>query len=781
MAQIGQQMSLTLCFNFLVDELVLDESQSIGKQSENDPTKNVKQWLDNSQNIFSAPFISSEAATQDGSSVEHLISEVQIHSNTKKVVTSEKIIHKYQPQDDWEKIESMPEMSENNKKNCNNNDEIISFETEACTFNNNEYTTNNPRRSSRKRELKNDESLSKTHDMSVSKCSSKNSSSEIEKQSLKNKQKWGNVKRMRQEFSKLNKKNRNKLNVSIEMCKKMPTGMVSKNDTENTGVNAAPEELEYVIEDNTPYVVETEKEVPSNIKPIQPDLSTNVKNNEGSNISNQIVIESNSAFEKESGLSNVVLVDKSNILNNDITQKKKNNPENLYDSNIKTTEKVIAKMPFIKKGALCVESIEKADIKTFNYNIDCTDSAKTDNIEITIKVGNTVTNILIKKQKSDVETKINIDQEIQASLGPYVLNHNESPINMHKENECRDINSEHLEKEQEVTNGAKKCESQGQGNDHTSSKSLSTKKNTASADTATVAANFEITESVEKELSSVMECVESTISNNQNECINNYQNLDSHQLAKEDDKDPNTQLLPPSNVKLNTSKHTVEKEYIDDLDIFDSGSVKETNIQLLKHTHHTPSEIFMPTIKSNKGRIQKQADKRNRDICEDTELPSKKQKTTQNVIHEKNDNVLDNSARKDFGTDSEIMNYDAIMGQVFANIDTDIHDSQKEINVTKSVENMQQYENNQNNDEIVVLSEDTQIQSSLLVGNTHRKQNERYSENIFTVVDKEDDTHDSLKTNVKVSVCFIYGNNIRPLLLYACAGFTSPRSVWLLS
>ncbi|CAH2265760.1 jg7948 [Pararge aegeria aegeria] len=197
--------------------------QSLFKINLNDITpsdeqQHVKEWLANSSNQFSAPVSSSQPFSEEPIKAIHQVtSDIQIHTSNLRVKEPEReIVQMNVVQDDWDKIEEMPDI-ENNKilKNAVGPMDIEPFD---FYMDDQKYNTHNPRRSSRNKEFKTSNTI--TNDVSSDKESEKSDNINSNKKSKNLGLNWKNVKRMKKEFSKLNKKNNNKLNVSIEMCKK---------------------------------------------------------------------------------------------------------------------------------------------------------------------------------------------------------------------------------------------------------------------------------------------------------------------------------------------------------------------------------------------------------------------------------------------------------------------------------------------------------------------------------------------------------------------------------
>lgn len=720
-----------------MDEFNLDTPGEI--DSEKDPDKNVKDWLTSSQNHFSAAIQNSETFSQEtqqpANPLEVSAGNIIIHTDTKKVATPPKVVHIPPPQDDWDKIETMPDTEVTTKRNEN---VVGPMDIEPFFVEDSEYTTDHPRRSSRKRDLKNDVIPGKANDESSNMHSSRDSSGDNDKKSQKAKQNWNNVKKMRKEFSKLNKKNRSKLNVSIEMVKKTQ----NLKPAINTPV-ATP--LAYNIDDNTPDYPNKENEgnVINSSEPIVDKQAdhTNKKIVEKENGDRMKLSDSKSEKYQLQGPQNKMTLN-DGINENKRIIKEKENFNSLNHSENRNQIPTLNKMPFIKKSALNPKSTEKFDLIANHNTVQPVASENSDDIEITIKVGNTITNIVITKKQSDVQVKINTDREVQTSLDPHHSDKNNDCVLKDGSTHSIDINidnnktkiatpvvvnindSQHIQKPTPNIIENKNLHVVDSNLD----KTTSLKKNTASADTVT--AQFEITESVEKELSNIMEC-----------------DVIHH-------KDESTKSIPAKvqQVEEHTPNKIVEQaENIDDLrdlDIFNSGSVKEANVHILRD--HAPSEI-LGTVR-NKFRTQKLAEKRDRDNDEEILPVNKKTKINQ----------VENAIVQEIQPDSEPINYDAIMGQVFASIDADMEDIRKSQEIESA--SILKDRGSQNNEEpapnkkIPLQMQKTQIIKKTasqvnveITPNLNEYFNERHSENVFSIVEKEDENSEVIKTG-KVSI-----------------------------
>lgn len=703
-----------------------------------DPTKNVKDWLASSQNHFSAPLISSQQSIQVVlPPVQLSSSKIQIHTLTKKKTQSPvKSVHKLQFQEDWDKIEVLPDTEEYNTKN--KKDIVVPIDPEPLFINDNEYTTGKPRRSSRKREIKPD-AIPLKRDVSSDKVS-KNSSTDTEKHLLKTKQNWNSVKKMRKEFGKLNKKNKSKLNVSIEMCKKAQSKSkrqpITPPDTSKQQIHNVNNNTPYITKENTPEnptiagdkeILNTDLEACKNTPDESSKVNTARTSKSENNCRNLVEMDVDNNQHKTLGksIAKSMVIDNSPSNNSGINKSKS-------ETNVTNT----ANMPFIQKSRLRQPSPEGNCIEIIQNEIDTnTISTNNDDIEISIKVGSSITNIVIKKKQNDMQLKLNTDRGIQTCLGPYgLIGKNDvacSPI--------KAIPVQNIEL------------NIGDGNKVEVNKSIiSTKKNTASADTTT--AQFEITDSVERELSNIMECiVPGTHKKSQKTRINV--------------KSPQVNEIKPIEIENDIPE---DVEGLDDLGLFNSGSVKETDVQLLKNTVPAQSEILITSNKIKNS--QKHPDKRVRDVDVNDikNVPqSKKQKIKPNTpdIQKQRTDSIDVSL-KVLSTsqvqDSENMNYDVIMSQVFANIDADIKSSQRKTTTRDmSIETTTKQTDYINSKQKTQLSQVlhktpvTQRKSNSVIevqnaSITKDIVNDKYSENMFSMLDKDSDPQETTGKNNQV-------------------------------
>ncbi|XP_072938617.1 uncharacterized protein [Epargyreus clarus] len=680
-------------FKVKLDEFILDAP--VAKESIDDPTKNVKEWLASSENQFSAPQ-ASQQSVQDVKIQSHDVSnKANVHTETPKLAPNKNTVYVRISQDDWDKIEELPDTEEVCKKSSDN--PVGPMDIEPFVADQIEFTADNPRRSVRKKDVKGNNTTPKADNNFVDKNSTKNSS-DTESKTVKSKQNWGNVKRMKKEFSKLNKKRNNKLNVSIEMCKKTQSS-ANKNMVLMPPINNS-DDMIINIDENSPVV--------NNNLNGRTESESNLENNE-----NNIQLK-HTLSNLQPGLEvHKDREDRTPEINQNINQptEKRTFSESRQSehSNACTKKNEVTPVPFIMKGALLTPSSEEnldRNKSCNNNNLECitvhTDNVtkSTDDIEITIKIGNTLTNICIKKKEKDVQLKINTDREVQTTQDKCTLENKKnvccSPI---KEidpgnNVIINIQNNKCNTSQQIVEecGNKKI---------LTVKTPSTNKNTESADTATV--QYEITASIEKELSKEMEKT-----NTQKTCT-----------------------ISKSGGKIDEYKPDAENDALgeDDFDFLENESIKEGNVQLLKSTNQAPSEILMSTVKSAKSK--KQTGKRGRDTDSDDLSVSKKMKINAVINNDSEDigTTQKKDQSKNIDEDSELTNYDAIMGQVFANIDADMEDLQN-----KSAEkNNSQLEKTTKHLASPLKSTATPNPSNAALG---------VSENVFSILEKENETGD---------------------------------------
>ncbi|CAH0714439.1 unnamed protein product, partial [Brenthis ino] len=716
-------------FNVKLDDFLINIPAE--KELE-DPNKNVKAWLSSSENHFSAPVTDSQQSAQFQSmeqdlvqTVKHVTNDIQIHSEKANILKSIDVVHITPQQDDWDKIEEMPEVENNKQENPVGPMDMESF---GFLMNDKVYSSCNPRRSSRKKESCVDDNI-----VSLEKSSDKNShktfNMDAENNSTKLTKNWNNVKRMKKEFSKLNKKNKNKLNISIEMCK--------KTQTNKGGFSKSPDVL-YEIEDNTPTTKNNDNEV---TKVNSKNKLTDIKESSNENNNPQMIdtkedsISNNKSITNNTTKSTPEIKDseKENhmeytLKNNHYTVSEKekhiqytlNNNQHIIPKTYKQVDP--PKVCFFKKGVLN-KSIDKTinpneiDLEQNNNSNKLT--SNNDDIEISIKIGSMIANIYIKKKENDIQFKINSDCEIQTSLTNLVKEKENTSCSPHNITERQNINSK--DNNDLIINEVASVITKVQNVE----KFTPSKKNTASADTATV--QCEITESIEKEFANTA----------------NAQFAEKTSAISQNESNANENLI--KNLAQQTTKQlgsiSEDIEFLND--IFDGESVKEANIQPLITSKNTPSTILKFTTKSNKTKSQK--DKRDRDCTEIEDLPNNKKRKISHsdcIIDDNLKNKSQPTTEKDvMEQDSENMNYDAIMSQVFANIDADMGKLPSNSNKNKPLQN---HKNKR-------LSENNEIEFSPKSNAINNKEviNEKYSENIFSLSKGGQDSEIFVTSNFK--------------------------------
>ncbi|XP_041988302.1 protein PFC0760c-like isoform X2 [Aricia agestis] len=646
-------------FKIKLEECLLDSHDEV----EQDPSKNVTDWLASSQNHFSMPPTNSAQFTQDTSVyVEQVTSHAQVHSENKKKPVPMEVEYVPPKEQDWDRIEEMPE-PDNNHKNKANIVGPMDIETFDYIIDDNdkEYTNEKPRRSIRNKENTSNNKSKVSIDMAINANCTSTSSMETNNKSNKTVKTWNNVKKMKKDLNKV-KNNKNKLNVSTEMCKK--TQGIARKANE-----AADSQAMYSIDDNTPDIA-TEKTsvVEKNDSKIVGNVVKSNPENNDSNVPQKEVYQTSVHSHRSTKDNDNVEKNKRSTDNNNIDRPNKS-LSNLSNQNKcnSSDNRVI----FIKKSTFVAKNkYSKENIVFDGHNVQC---VNTDDIEITIKVGNTVANIHIKKKDNDVQLNIQSDKEVQTSL-------RDVSVQMKKPDSVDIQIEEKISQNQHNIKVNSIHQSQGTTKtdfNNIEKKSASTKKNTASADTATA----EITASVEKEL---------------------FQTMD-----KNTQQDLNTTVKSTSQALREVEQNVAE---LNDLDIFDSESVKEGNVQPLKETKNTPSAILVPTYKSSR------TVKRSRDDSENEKPNTKKRKSNKKMDV---DTIEENSLCEDVPKPntlecSELDNYNDIISQVFANIDADINHMQKSNNKTA-----------------------TQNEGNNVKRNDNVNTTQKYSENVFSVLGKD--------------------------------------------
>nr|XP_026487764.1 breast cancer type 1 susceptibility protein homolog isoform X1 [Vanessa tameamea] len=694
-------------FNIKLDEFSLDPP--IDKESE-DSNKHVKEWLASSQNHFSAPVTDSQQSII-GQSIEQVTSNILIHSEKKGNPKSVDVVHVPPLQVDWDKIEEMPEIANTNK---NVQNPVGPMDIEPFDFidddDDKDYSTENPRRSSRNKENKHNHSNKAFTEIKSDNNSGKGLNLDSDNKSHKLGKNWNNVKRMKKEFSKLNKKNRNKLNVSIEMCKKTQT-IANKAVAPNSQHN-----ILYDIDDNTPESNLNDKENSKHKNTIEEVMEENST-------------ESNKQKDEDSHSNKTRHSNKEQICVNvkDKPAETELITNIMCKDNVNNQTVESQKVCFFKKSALNkVETLGEKNIDIGPNENSNAISVNNDDIEITIKIGNTLTNICIKKKDNDVQFKINSEREIQTS--PENVNTHKNvvlignPIMDSKSQNTNIIEGMQIDHVHDDINNIKCTASKIQ----ILEKSTSTKKNTASADTAT--GNFEITESVERELTDILDNAQ---------CLNDQNKNSSSNSASVNNGQ--TKIHQPTTTRKVLQGIPEDMEYLNDLDIFDGESVKEGKVQSLKASKNTPSAILMPTVKSNIMKSLK--DKRERELPCSDDIPSKKKIKLTHESTNIDDKPMDTvtcDQNKTLDQDSENINYDAIMSQVFANIDADMG------HISKTTLPKQATQNSNSNKSKIAQTGDILHKTQDKNDNKHNNKditkeyaNQKYSENVFSMIEKD--------------------------------------------
>ncbi|KAJ0175511.1 hypothetical protein K1T71_008670 [Dendrolimus kikuchii] len=626
--------AFTQHFNINLDEYLFNNNDLENK----DNTENVADWLANSQNHFSAP-LSMEPSCTQYESTHKVTTKVQIHETNNNTGDPVKKVYKAVSQHDWDVIDEMPDVN-NDKKREN----IIGpKDVEPFNLDDKEYSTENPRRSSRKRKgrnkiVANDESIDDIENIN-------NCNLDTNSKVNKIKEYWNNVKRMKKDLNNPRKRS-SKLDVSIENCKHVQEMSSKSNSADNVSLLQTIKGKEDKGEYN-PTIEEVKKPCDENqeknVKVIPVHNKTTNHNISG----DAVVLHTESCYKnssKEMDNNKIdIIIENSEVIQNKTKKLISDIGENTEKDT--TNKKVQMRMPFIKKGALCPRQKVENNHKT-NISQHISESQtinKDDDIKISIKMGNTITNIVIKKKESDVCMKMMTDQGVQTDLRfQEPSNTTNSAITLQNVSEKNiDLN---LEKNQDNVIGirSKNILNLSEIYSKPKSSSSSTKKHTASAETETV--GEVITESVEKELANAVECCKD--------------------LEHEEVKD------------LNSEKHVLEEANVvepveisgHDADIFETESVKGAENLVLKHA---PSEILMTTMGSKKCREEKYMTKR-KERENDSEEQSSVNKKHKYVSEKETRNSQAKFEEINTIRDSDSINYDKLMSQVFANIDEDI-------------------------------------------------------------------------------------------------------------
>ncbi|CAH3959000.1 uncharacterized protein LOC123714289 [Pieris brassicae] len=465
-----------------------------------DPTKNVNEWLTSSQNHFSAPVTTPESIPELTIPPKILDKDIQFHQEN-KITTKAVLID----QNDWDKIEELPESEDILNKDKENIIGPMDIEQLEIIDGYEEYSTDNPRRSSRNKDIL----LS----------NEKNTASSLTK-IIKNKNtnNWTTVKNMKHEFSKLNKQAKNKLDVSVEIakaiqnCKKtiLPLENSSKisdvdivsslTGNENMIKNTVHVHFENITNNQSDeYTIENRKE---NCK-LTTDSSKNLISLGSSKRNNQIYLSK--------------------------TIEEKDKSSNSHDNNrSKNNVTFFKRSPWSSKIGLKVEDNE-------NLKNETSEIVNTDDIEITIKIGKTIANICIKKKDNNVNVKVNSEREIQSSISHNNVNKISVSTSPFKDNSQEKRKTELVNKSIQAFDEIDSVK----------------KKNTASADTSSLNTDKK---TIERHLSSINEVEEIKNTNNScpemvqpklnkypKDCLNDFDMFDSESV-----KDCNIQPLSRS-------------------------------------------------------------------------------------------------------------------------------------------------------------------------------------------------------------------------------------------
>ncbi|CAK1540559.1 unnamed protein product [Leptosia nina] len=567
-----------------------------------DPNVNVNKWLGNSQNCFSASI-----STQMSPSIDVPVkaTEIQVPSETIKPLKNSLL-----DQQDWDKIEELPDSEDifnKDKENIIGPMDIEPYSNILIIDEDKEYSTENPRRSSRKKEPESNMKLRQQKSLTKDNEANKN---------------WANVKKMKKEFGNVKKKEMNKLNVSIEMCQEVKD---NKNKTNTT-----------IHDDSRKWAITNEnylspqygnKQLQATEAELQKEVIENLHISGNKNVAEENFIKDNIP-NKDTKINTVLSQNNSNTNIELVTKPllSEGNEERIKKANSVT---------FYKKSACNSQVYSKPEKYEQKPIIDRSDN---NDIEIIVKIGNTAANICIKQKDKYGKNKISVST---------------SPIIVTQEKE----NVECLDKSIQVN-----------FEEFNTQKTISDKKNTSSADTSTVKTGTK--QSFPQKIVDIRE-----IEDNQN-------------VYKTD----------TGMINVNA------EEELNDLDIFDSESVKEGQMQYLKKTETTTSAIFMPTNVS-KLKTQLNTLKRVKPNGDDDSQSSKRCKLA--VVESKQRDIQRTHQ------DSKLCNYNDIMDQVFANIDADIQGGDK--NIPKNIS--------------IVSNTNENIQTSYGP--------QKYSENLFSLAEND--------------------------------------------
>ncbi|CAF4862506.1 unnamed protein product [Pieris macdunnoughi] len=344
-----------------------------------DSIKNVNEWLTSSQNRFSVPVTTPESIPELTIPSKILDKDIQLHQENK--ITAKAVLI---DQNDWDKIEVLPESEDILSKDKENIIGPMDIEQLETIDGYEEYSTDNPRRSSRNKDIL----LS----------NEKNTGSSLTKIiKSKNTNNWSTVKNMKQEFSKLNKQAKNKLNVSVEMTKTIQSCTKKLVPLENT-CKISDVDIVSSFTENDNIIKNTVQVHSENIIKNQSDEYT-IENRKES-------CKATTDSSKNLISLGPLKINKQTNLSKALEEKASNSQGNNHSKN---NVNFFKRSPWSSKIGFKVEDNEHLKNQT-------SEIVNTDDIEITIKVGKTVANICIKKKDNNVNVKVNSEREIQSSI-----------------------------------------------------------------------------------------------------------------------------------------------------------------------------------------------------------------------------------------------------------------------------------------------------------------------------------------------------------------------------
>ncbi|VVC97480.1 unnamed protein product [Leptidea sinapis] len=553
-----------------LDDFIFSKCDNIQQSVQN---KNVDEWLSSSQNKFSAPTVDSQDSTQEVNAfVNVIVEDIQIHAESNKIKNnSVKSCKMQQQQDDWNKIEVLEseDFVTKDKENI-----VGPMDIEQCDYlaDEVEYTVENPRRSSRKNIEFKEMELNKIH----------------------------NEKTISKPLNIVKAQNKKKINSSVETFTNMRNALLVGNnldkncDTQNKKIHTSMIKDKMRINENM-----QDSLIKDNI-----DSEKVIYSNEIKNHTNKNNIASN-MFSRNK------ITTETNTLNTDPNRKNVlfHMQSSLYSR--------------VKYNSVLTDAVnDGSEIETEPFH--------NDDIELTIKIGNTVTNIMIKKNKN-IQVNVNADKEVQTTLRESNLDKATvatSPIKEFLEDKGDIDRIVYSQPSKNTLNGRKVVE----GVSH-SLKSVSDKKNTASAITTSV--QTIATESIEKVLSTMME----------------------------------SRHVP-------TNQNLQQSETNNDINNTKSYIVKECATQSLQSAKSTPSAIILPSYK-HRTKSQLCTEKRGRELLNSELEPDSKKLRANNI------EVLPMESKK-IEQDSD--SYGVIMSQVFTHDDVDMKANSKRKIINKNTQ-----------------------------------------------------------------------------------------------